>query len=354
MVLHQPLRPTAIKPSHAAVVTVNFNGLRDTIECLQSLAALDEPRPRVIVVDNGSEGDQASQIRDRFPWVTVLSSDRNLGWSGGNNLGVQEAFRPAVDADATPAELVLLLNNDTVVDPALIASVRQAIAEGFQVVGPVICDYAPPRAPQTEGTAFNRPNSLGLFSKIDTPIDSVGFQVTDVDIVNGCAVAFTRKVYDTIGRIDDRYFLICEESDYCLRAAQAGFRLGVYHQGQVFHKHSVSFARAGKPLQRYYSSRNLLLLLATHGGLPGQRSWARSMIFGLRHCYHLYCHERELANLPAAHAIVAGVGDAMLRRFGPKSDRFNPLVIPLRWFIASLWRLVRGFRSLRGNAARTT
>jgi GT2 family glycosyltransferase len=333
---------------NSAVVLVNFNGLTDTLECIQSL--LKCPKTfRIIVVDNASKNDEHRQIADAFPNIEVIASRENRGWSGGNNLGIARAFAP----DATecfqgatgipPADIVLLLNNDTVVHPEVMMEIRQAISQGFDLVGPVINEYIDRDIVQTEGTAFNLKNSDGFFSTISVPkCDRAPSKVLDVDIVNGCAVAFTRKVYETIGPIDDRFFLICEESDFCLRAKDAGFHCGVIGRSLVFHKHSATFRRSGNALQRYYGARNLWLLLKKHKYGVGRKTRSQSILAYLRHMYHLFCFELEQDKPLAAKAVVNGVADAWIGRFGKMRER-NTVIRRLAFDAArSVWKLRGG------------
>src|SRR5208337_2481721 len=107
--------------------------------------------------------------------------------------------------------------------------------------------------------------SPGFFERIAVPIESVDPpRVASFEIVNGCCMMIARRVFDQIGLIDERFFLIHEESDFCLRARQAGFECGILAEPLVWHKHSSTFNRTGMSLQRYYDARNLYLLLRKH------------------------------------------------------------------------------------------
>jgi GT2 family glycosyltransferase len=336
---------------HISVVILNYNGLADTIECLASLHRCDLERTRIIVVDNGTELNAGTTILERYPDVHYIKSPVNSGWSGGNNLGIEEALRPSSGMFSTktdsvthpPADIVFLLNNDTIVDDQILGMLRDAMDRGYDIVGPVINEFDSPQLIQTQGTAFNRVESREFFSVIPTPPDaSLPPKITDVDIVNGCAVAITRRVFDCIGLIDERFFLICEESDFCLRAQNAGFCLGVIHRALVWHKHSVSFNRAGKPLQRYYGTRNLWLLLKKHPNGQGRRSTLRSKIAYFWYQYHMYCHERELGNRPGASAITDGISDAMLGRYGAKLGKKSWLSRLVYNLFSCVWWLRSG------------
>ncbi len=338
---------------HLAIIIVNYNGLNDTMECLASIHRCDLHRTRIIVVDNGTELNAGTMILDRFPDVCYIKSPVNSGWSGGNNLGIEEALRPSSLTTATqtnpikhhPSDVVFLLNNDTIVDDQILGVLRDAMERGYDIVGPVINEFDKPQQIQTQGTAFNLAESREFFSVIPTlPDASLPPKITDVDIVNGCAVAITRRVIDRIGFIDERFFLICEESDFCLRAQNAGFRLGVIHRALVWHKHSVSFNRAGKPLQRYYGTRNLWLLLKKHPIGEKRRGQLASKLAYFKYQYHIYCHELDLGNPTGASAIADGISDALLGRYGARKDRNSCLAKFVDNLFSCVWWLRSGMK----------
>jgi GT2 family glycosyltransferase len=312
-----------------ALVLVNYNGLEDTLECVPTILASGIDPGRIIVVDNGSAVDQTPAIRSKFPSICVVRSDVNLGWSGGNNLGAYEAI-------GNGADWVFLLNNDTVLKDGWYDRVSMVIkSDQWDVFGPVIHDYKKPEIVQTEGVLFNRRDGKGFFDRLTvTQSESDEPELSACDIVNGCAVLVRAKTFTDLGGIDDRFFLICEESDFCLRALHSGARVGVMHEWLVLHKHSVSFEKAGKPLQRYYSIRNLALLLSRHKTGGARCGFLKTWLRYLRFCHHMTAHEYELKNPLGARAVAEGVADAFLGRFGPKS---TPSVF-LVWWIQRFFR----------------
>lgn len=332
--------------------------MEDTLECLASIHLCDLNETRVIVVDNGSETFAGSTIAEQFPSVTYIKSAVNSGWSGGNNLGIRESLQPGsivakslIESMRIPtADVVLLLNNDTIVDDQILQVLRESFERGYDILGPVINEYDQPDVVQTAGVRFNPKSGSGFFKTI--PIrqeaeSNCAPSITDVDIVNGCAVAISKSVFDRIGLIDERFFLICEESDFCLRAQNAGFKLGVIHRSLVWHKHSVSFNRAGKPLQRYYGSRNLWLLLKKHPNGNGRRGRFSSVVAYCRHQYHLFCHEVELGNQSGASAIVDGMSDALLGRYGVRNDTRSWISRLGENMLYCVWR-IRGGKKHKG------
>lgn len=303
------------------IVLINHNGLADTRNCLRSLAGIDYSRYFPLVVDNASSDDPTELLQSEFPGCQVIRRDVNGGWAGGSNAGIRACRERRAD-------YVILLNNDTRVDPGLATRLVKAVESnrGYGILGPVIRHYDPPGDIQTEGCMFNRPNQPELFQRRTVPLaKGERPSITQVDIVNGCCMMIAAPVFRKIGLIDERFFLVHEESDFCLRARNAGFRCGVIGEALVWHKGSQSFRRSGLRAQRYYDARNLLLLLSKHGYRPGpRRGQAASLVQYLKYAYARYEMERASGCDDAATAVLEGVCDALLRRYGPHRDGRRP------------------------------
>jgi GT2 family glycosyltransferase len=266
-----------------------------------------------VVVDNASQTDPTPVLAAEFPWAHLVRNPANAGWSGGNNTGIRHAL-------ARGADFVVLLNNDTTVRPDLVERLLAAFAShpGYGVIGPVIRYMDEPDLVMTDGTGFNRPQTGSFFARIPVPEQAADPPaVAEVDVVNGCCMMIRAEVFRRVGLIDDRFFLIHEETDFCLRARAAGFRCGVLAEALVWHKGSSSFKRSGKRWQRYYDTRNIGLLLARHtANRPEGRPSLASYAAWLRYAYHRYCHEREDGHPDAADAVLEGVIDAAKRTYG--------------------------------------
>ena len=331
-----------------AVVVVNYNGTADTLKCLESLKAQRGGRPLVIVVDNGSTPDASAQIADTHPWTIVIRREINGGWAGGNNEGIRHALEQG-------AGQVILLNNDTIVAPDFVERLLESSAlegEGA-ILGPIICFMDEPTVVMTDGCDFNGPNEPGFFQRHPVEVAEGGLpEVTEVDIVNGCCMMVPAPLFEELGLIDERFFLIHEESDFCLRAKRAGHRCGIINRALVWHKGSSSFRRSGNGLQRYYDARNLFLLLKEHRATcTGGRGRLGSWVGYLRYIYHRYCHEFEQGERQAAEAVVRGFCDALSGRYGAMRPAPRP-ALPWLMGLMELGRRTR-FRMawLRGGSA---
>ncbi len=316
------------------IVVLNYNGLEDTRRCLRSMAALSSPA-RVVLVDNASQIDPTAALAVEFANVDLVRSSVNGGWAGGNNTGIRHAL-------AHGARRVILLNNDTVVAPDLVARLEAAAVANpdFGILGPVIRYLDPPHEVMTDGVVFNGREEPGFFQRKTVPlVEAPVPAVTEVDIVNGCCMLVRAEVFARIGLIDERFFLVHEESDFCLRARRAGFQLGVLGEALVWHKGSSAFGRTGKRLQRYYDTRNLCLLLGKHAKLPGGRGAVSSRWEFLKYSYHRYAIERDAGQMDAADAVLEGLCDALSRYFGPYARRRRSALPILR----------RAFEAWRGR-----
>lgn len=320
-------------PPRVSIVVVNYNGADDTHKCLRSLRALEYPNAEVVLIDNGSKPPVGEPFAREYPWARVIQNPVNGGWAGGNNVGIRDAL-------ARGADYLVLLNNDTIVSPDLVTRLLAGLNSGYDVLGPLVHWMDEPDVVMMDGCTFDAPGSPGFFDRVP-----IAPPITDVEIVYGCCLTASAAVFRTIGLLDERFFLIHEESDFCLRARRAGFKCGVLAEPLVWHKGSSSFQREGKPLQRYFDARNLFLLLWKHAGSYGRRG-GRPAIWKkyLRHVYSFYCVSRDRGNDAGATAVLNGFHDALFGNYGPLTDRRRPLVPLMR-------RAFEGWRTRKGTPA---
>jgi GT2 family glycosyltransferase len=235
------------------ILILNWNGKADTIECLSSLAsAYPQPLFSTLVVDNGSSDDSVHAIRAAFPDIPIIETKENLGFAGGNNAGIRWALEKSF-------EWILLLNNDTIAAPDLIKSFLQAAQSKptIKIWGAKIYRYHD-RARIDHLGGFWNPAKAEFISGANGCFDDGSFEtMQSVDYVSGAALMMHRSVPETIGLLEERFFLLWEESDYCARARRAGFEIWTAPQAKIWHKVSASFT-GGKPHMHYFWWRNRL------------------------------------------------------------------------------------------------
>ena len=252
------------------VVVLNWNGLEDTRALLASLEHCRAPagwEVRTRVVDNGSSDGSVERLRAQFPAVEVQALGENRRFAGGNNAGLAAALAAGADA-------VMLLNNDTEADPALIERLVLALEQdpGAGAAAPLIY-FAPPS--QRIWYAGGRCRvGLGHVSHRGLrALDRGQYRsVEPTGYLTGCCLLATRPAWERVGPLDEGYFLYAEDADWSLRARAAGFRLLFVPTARLWHKVS-STSGAMSPWKIYQRLRANLLLFARHARGPARLTW---------------------------------------------------------------------------------
>ncbi len=266
----------AMMPRTVGVVILNWNGLADTLECLESLTRIDTAGMalEILVVDNASSIDPRAAIAERFPSVRVVRAARNLGFAGGCNLGA----RTLLDAGA---DYVLFLNNDTSVAPDFLATLVAASETNpaAGLVAPLICHADEPERVQAAGgrvaLALGHAHHLGD----GRPRSRVPATPFASHYLSGACLLISAPVARRVGLFDERYFAYFEDVDLCLRARAQGLRAICVPQSVIWHRESSSTRRdlgegTTSPMKHYLMARNRLLIVRTHG-----RLWERATFF---------------------------------------------------------------------------
>lgn len=243
------------------VVVLNWNGREDTLRCLGSLQGVQYPDRSVVVVDNGSRDGSVAAIRSAHPAVTLIEAGANLGFAAGNNLGIEVGL-------ARGADFVLLLNNDTVVAPDVLAWLVAAAEEhpATAAVSPKIYLMDDPQRIWYAGGRWR--TAEGKMEHVDAGIlDEDTAETADVretDYACGCAMLLRASVLREVGLLDPEFFLLFEETDWCFRARDKGYSCRVALRAHVWHKVSSSFGGRSSPLYAYFYARNWLLWSKRH------------------------------------------------------------------------------------------
>jgi GT2 family glycosyltransferase len=255
------------------VCLLNYNGKKNTLECLRSLERIEKDgfRLTIVVTDNASTDDSIKNIRDyalsiKNAGVEVIENKHNLGFSGGNNVSIKYSLEHGAD-------YVLILNNDTFVDASFLKELLKEadkdnsfgilvpkiyFAPGFEFhknkyskadVGKVLW-YA--------GARMDWRNIVGLHRGVDE-IDKGQFNLIEsTELATGCCMLIKKEVFEKIGDFNDKYFLYYEDADFSIRAKQAGFEIVYVPKSIIWHKNAESTGGSGSSLQDYYIARNRL------------------------------------------------------------------------------------------------
>jgi len=234
------------------IIVLNWNGLKDTLECLDSIYMLDYPNFEVIVVDNCSSDGSVERIRRKFPQAVLIENSRNLGYTGGNNIGMHRAMELGAD-------YVWLLNNDTVVEPDTLAKLVDASEQTPEIglVSPIVHYYDDPAKVQFKGAYADLSNFNISLVKDLRELDNEWVQRNL--ILWGTALLIKKSVIENVGYLSEKYFAYCEDCDYSLRALRKNFRTMVRLDARIFHKVSQTTGKRS-PIQIFLRTRNLYFL----------------------------------------------------------------------------------------------
>jgi len=244
---------------------VNYNGAPYLRECLRSVAALEYPRLQVILVDNASTDESVSMVTREFPQVKVVTSDRNLGYAGGNNLGLRHAC----------GEYILLLNNDATVERETVTELIEAAAEDPKI-GILGCKIYLGQDGLTLQHAGGVLFPWGISRLVGCGEGDRGQfnELRDVDWVSGAALMVKRHVIDQVGPIETHLGLYEEDVELCFRARKAGFRVVYVPRAVVHHRASLTAEAVLNASGRYYlRQRSRIAFILKDFGAGGCLVW---------------------------------------------------------------------------------
>jgi GT2 family glycosyltransferase len=250
------------------VIIVNWNGKNDTDNCLSSLHTIQHHAVdiHVIVVDNGSTDDSLLYLQQKHPWATYLPTGKNLGFTGGNNKGIEYAM-------GHQADYIWLLNNDTIADKNVLSllsafedpSVGAAASKIYFAKGH---EYHSDRYTESDrgkviwyaGGIIDWENMYASHRGVDE-VDHGQYDHNEpTPFLTGCSFMIKAEVIKKIGVLDDRYYLYLEDLDWSLRIQKAGWKTMYIPSSVVWHVNAGSSGRPGNPVHEYYFTRNRLLL----------------------------------------------------------------------------------------------
>ena len=249
-----------------SIITINYNGLEDTCALIETIPFND--KMEVIVVDNASTKDEATELERKFSHIKVIRSDKNLGFAGGNNLGIQASTR----------DFIFLVNNDTIFKDFNIQSLIDRL-ESSPKIG-VVC-------PKIRFAWGNNPIQFTGYtplSRITVRNKAIRFGEEDkgqydsphsTPYAHGAAMLIKRDAIEKVGLMPECYFLYYEELDWSMMMTRAGYEIWYEPACTIYHKESKATGQ-NSPLRTYYITRNRLLLV--------KRNW-KGLTKYLSYCY---------------------------------------------------------------------
>jgi hypothetical protein len=286
------------------IIILTWNRLSDTLECLESVKKIVYPNYEIMVVDNGSTDKSAEAIAAKYPEITLIKNESNLGYAAGNNKGIEKALHMGCD-------YVFILNNDTTVDAACLDELVKT-AEADPRIGaagskiylhqdPSVVWYAGGDICFREAISVTR----GWFKRDHPSYDRPG----EVSFITGCAMLAKRTAIEAVGLLDPEYVSYLEDTDWCWRMAQKGFKLAYVPGGKVYHKVSQSFGSIPyNEKSMYLMGKNAVRFMKKYGTFI---RWLKFIFFFWLSVLYALPRETARGNLKAVSAKVRGLLDGI-------------------------------------------
>lgn len=246
---------------------VTFNNNKATKECLETLEKVNKTDFElfVVVIDNYSKEKFVIENKYKNFNINVLRSEKNLGFSGGQNLGIKYCLN-------NDADFIIILNNDTLVDPDFINELLSSFDKNTGIVAPKIYfakgyEYHKDRYKEKDlgkivwysGGIIDWKNVVGKHKGVDEVDNGQFGDLEKTEYATGCCMMVKRNVFEKVGLFDDNYFLYYEDSDFSLRVKNKGFGIFFQPKAILWHKNAASTGGSGSSLQDYFITRNRLI-----------------------------------------------------------------------------------------------
>lgn len=290
-----------------SLITVNYNQPEVTCDFLNSMRRVTYPNTEIIVVDNGSKVP-VDEVEKAFPEIMLIRSKENLGFAGGNNLGIK----------AAKGKYLLFINNDTEVEPDFLEPMVELLEKDstIGIVSPKIKYFYHRELIQYAGFSDLNPFTMrmhadGFMEKDDGQHD----RAKETFFAHGCAMMIPRRVIDKAGMMPELYFLYYEEHDWSTRIKRAGYKIYYQPQSTVWHKESISTGK-DSTLKTYYINRNRILFWRRNiNGPKALLSLAYLSLIAIPKNFFTFLLTRQWAHLKAFSSAVSWHLKSMNRRY---------------------------------------
>lgn len=246
--------------SSVAIILVNWNGFNYTKACLESLEKVKDSDFQVVLVDNASTEPEGQRLKSLFPHLHLIANSENLGFTGGNNVGIRFAL-------AQGFEQILLLNNDTLVDPSFLKPLQTELhASSYGVVQPLICFVQDPKKLWSAGGKWNALLGRAITLGNRVSLDNYAPKHFELDWATGCCMLLSKEAILAAGLLDEHYFAYFEDVEWSLRIRKSGFKIGLVENSIIYHEAGAASKKTHKegtlsPTVFYFHVRNQLFLL---------------------------------------------------------------------------------------------
>lgn len=281
-----------------SIILLNWNNWPDTRECLDSLFQIKHPHYDLVVVDNGSQDDSLKKLEEysKLNDIVLIKNSENYGFAQGNNIGMEYALE-----NLNP-DYILLLNNDTVVDPHFLDYLIKTGEENPQngIVGPAVYNYHHKDTISIYGGNINLYTGRTSYPHRDTR--DPGPQ-SEMDYLSGCCLLIKRRVIEQVGLLNPHYFLYYEDVEWCYRVKKQGYKIIYQPKAKIWHHESPT---SQNPTGVYYLTRNRLWFMKEYA-----TTIQYTTFFLLSLLYFIYHTLRFVKNKELSSALYHGMRDGI-------------------------------------------
>lgn len=251
-------------------IVLTHGGAEDiTAACIDSLLTQDYPALTILLVDNASFDGSGERLRDRYPQIRYLNTGGNYGYTGGNNRGMRFALECGAD-------LLLVLNNDTVLDPLCVSALVRSVpcADRLGVLSPKILYYDDPTRIWFAGGDYSFVKALGNHRREqELDVADEAPRLEEITFATGCCLLIPAAVARATGGFREEYFMYCEDAEFSLRLARSGYRLYYQPAARMLHREPPRGALASAFATRH-RDRNRRRLVRQHYSMRQRAAFA--------------------------------------------------------------------------------
>lgn len=288
------------------IILINYNGYKDTIECVKSIRKIKYSNYKIIIVDNASKDGSVKILKNNLNDCIILESKDNLGFSGGNNLAIKYALN-------NNADYVMLLNNDTLVEEYFLINMLNSFNQSSEIalVGCKIMYY-----PQTniiwygggEINWFKFDNKHIGANEIDNGQCDTQ---KEIDFITGCCMLIKSDIFKKTGLLSEEYFMYFEDMDFCVKTKECGYKMWYNPKAIIYHKIGASNGGKDSLFSIEWCTKNRIIFIHKYKNKVSKFNFLLTNIyFYIRQCL-IYCKSRFQGRSGKAEAILKGLKEGI-------------------------------------------
>lgn len=287
------------------IIIINYNGYADTIECINSLKNIEYDNFKIILIDNASTDNSVLNFNDLPENCTLIEQKENLGFSGGNNVGIKYAIQKG-------AEYILLLNNDTIVESDFLNNMLESFENSnVGIVGCKIMYFSEQNRIWFAGGKINWIKFIGKHFGIKELDDGTYDREGQIEFMTGCCMLIKTDLIREIGLLPEEYFMYYEDVEYCLRTNDAGYKIWYNPKAKIYHKVGISGGGEGSAFSIRWITRNRLIFMKRYRHKVNNIMFYFSILYfimtsSIRVIQYIIHNERD-----KSFAIINGFRDAL-------------------------------------------